>query len=36
MEDVSLPAGSPESHHAGTPLGSDASLDQLPVNVIEE
>lgn len=36
MEDVSLPEGSPESHHAGTPLGSNASLGQLPVKVIEE
>ncbi|KAJ5338072.1 hypothetical protein N7452_004800 [Penicillium brevicompactum] len=36
MEDVSLPEGSPESHHAGTPLGSNASLGQLPVKVIED
>ncbi|CAG8924903.1 unnamed protein product [Penicillium salamii] len=38
MEDVSLPEGRPESHSgtSGTPLGSHASVDHLPVNVIED
>ncbi|CAG7921385.1 unnamed protein product [Penicillium olsonii] len=38
MEDVSLPEGRPESHSGtpGTPLGSHASVDHLPVNVIED